>query len=168
MFLNTIILMLCLLIDTTTRLSVGSLILRLHLATLFLLFLGFRRPFYEVMLMLVVFVVLSHPFTGAGFANVFFSYGLVLFLTYRLRSKTYTEAYLTLAFWTLLITQGLDVVMQFGVFGRSAITTWLGRFPERLCNGFILALLTVPLFILWDRLYDRRTHRPHEALDLFG
>ena len=152
-FLNVIILSLSLIVDVSFSMRLGAVTLTPHLSTLFLLYLGFRRPFSQCFVAVVVFVILSHPFTSLGFAEIALCYWAVLYTICRLRRKMFAESYVTHAAWVGLFSWLLQWILDLEVRGFSFIRVAAWRAVELSVNSFVMMLITVPLFLCWDALY---------------
>lgn len=158
-FSNFVILFTSIIVDALFSVTLGPITLVPHLSTLFLLYLGFRRPFAPVFAAVAVFVVMSRPFTGLNFAGIALSHWGVLYVVCRLRRKMFAESYLTNAAWAALFSWILQWLSGFGPggFGFFRFAAW--RAVEITANSLVIGLLTVPSFMLWDSWYESRGFR---------
>lgn len=164
MFLKSLVLSFCLMIDITFHVYITGLHLRPQLSTLFLLYLGFRRPFAEMIVMLLVFIILCHPFTGLSYMSIFTAYAILLFLVYRVRGNIYAEAYLTHAVWVFVFAWILQLLMGIGLYGRNVFAALSDGVAEHALNSTLMALLTVPFFMTLDGIFDRKVETSRESL----
>lgn len=151
---NAAILFLTVAIDASLFARVGPIGLTPHLSTIFLLYLGFRRPFTQVFAAVAVFVVLAHPFTGLNPAGVALSHWGVLYAVCRLRRKMFAESYVTNAAWAALFSWVLQWLADFELKGLDFFRVAAWRAVEFTANSALIGLLTVPLFIFWDASFE--------------
>jgi hypothetical protein len=162
-FSNFIILFASIVIDASFSAKLGPVILTPHLSTLFLLYLGFRRPFAPVFAVVAAFVVMSRPFTGLNFAGIALSHWGVLYVVCRLRRKMFAESYLTNAAWVVLFSWILQWFSDFEPGGSGFFRFAAWRAVEITANGLVMGLLTVPSFMLLDSWYETRGFRRRTA-----
>ena len=155
LFFSIIFLAFFIFLDVVLVLPLGSVLLSPHLAMLFLLYHGFRKPVAYNFYLLIVFIILSHPFTGLNYATVFLSYTITLFLIHRLRSQMFAEAYMTYAFWVFVFSFLLQTLMNFAGRGTEILVWILTDLMQHLVTSVVVMMLTVPFFIAMDLIFDR-------------
>lgn len=156
MIFKSLILCFCLITDVTLPFYANGFYFRPELSTLFLLYLALRRPFAETILMLLIFIILGHPFTGLSYMSVFMAYVIMLFLVYRVRDNIFAEAYLTHAVWVFIFAWILKLLMGISLYGRHALTALSDGIGEHALNSLLMAVLTVPFFMALDQIFDGR------------
>jgi len=166
MIFKSLILCFCLIIDVTLPFYANGFYFRPDLSTLFLLYLALRCPFVETILMLLIFIILGHPFTGLSYMSIFTAYLIMLFLVYRVRGNMFAEAYLTYAVWVFIFSWTLKFLMGIGLYGRHVLTASSNGVVEHSLNSLLMATMTVPFFMTLDRIFDDKS----ESLpkNLFG
>jgi hypothetical protein len=164
MIFKSLILCFCLLIDVTLHFFVNGFHFRPELSTLFLLYLALRRPFAETILMLLIFIILGHPFTGLSYMSTFTAYIIMLFLVYRMRGNIFAEAYLTYAVWVFIFSWILKLLMGIGLYGQNILTALSDGVVEHALNSLLMATMTVPFFMMLDRIFDDKSESFYESL----
>jgi hypothetical protein len=166
MILKALILCFCLTIDVTLPFYSNIFHFRPEFSTLFLLYLALRCPFAETIFMLLIFIILGHPFTGLSYMSIFTAYIIMLFLVYRVRGNIFAEAYLTYAVWVFIFLWTLKILMGVGLYGHNVLPALSDGVVEHALNSFFMATMTVPFFMTLDWFFDDKSKSLHE--NLFG
>lgn len=155
MILSVLMLSIYIFLDVVLVMPLGHVLITPHLAMLFLLYLGFRKSLSHNLYLLVIFIFLSHPFTGLDYATVFLSYAIVLFLIHRLRRQLFAEAYMTYAFWIFIFSFLLQTLMNFSGRGTDLVVWILTDVLQHVVNSLVMLIFAVPFFMIMDLFFDR-------------
>jgi len=147
------ILLICLIPDLTVHFTLGNVIFKSQLCGLFLYFILFRKSFKYIAIILFIYAFLVGPFTGLGFTQIFFSYFVVLWIFYKLRTDIYLESYFIQPLWVMLMAWMQWILVHLLEFN----TLQFEALPHIVLSGFLnslfLSLFVMPLFLFWDYLY---------------
>lgn len=147
-------LILCLLLDLLCRLPWQGWFLRPSFCLLFLVYLVFLRPLRNVLFWLMIYCFLLNPFTSL---NVFILGGVAAVALcgfYFIRSEIYTESYLIKSFWAGFFVLVFELALEFIPWGPREISWRAVSLGPTLMNAVLAWFLAIPLFMVWDFIFD--------------
>lgn len=104
--------------------------------------------------MLSLYVLLAYPFTGLSFVTIFLSFFVVLVVVYKLREKIYTETYVGKAVLVFLESAAQMFLLHFFNHDKLTVVSIATIFPQLLIQSVVNAMLSLPVFIVLDILFD--------------
>lgn len=153
MILKLFLFLLFVLLDLSLALPLGPFIFGPKLATLYLFYLTFRQDMRVALFLLLVFVLLVHPFSATPVLMLGFSYGLVLWLLRGPVQAFFADTYLVNALWVFVFAFCLELLLGFFLQPSLSAMVFMPLAQRSLCQAAVMALLAVPLFWFLDRLH---------------
>jgi len=151
--LGITIILICLIPDISYQFTMSGFLIKPQLCSLFLYFLVFRRNLQYIAVLLFIYALIIRPFSGLGFTHIFFSYFIVLGVFYKLRTDIYIESYRVQPLWVFLMSFSQWVLVHILEWHSFHFVTVPHMILSGLLNSFILALIAMPIFLVWDYLY---------------
>lgn len=152
--LSFLLILLLVIPDLLWTSQVGPFVIKSQLVALFFYFLVFRVRFPLLVALLLFYIVLVQPFTTLGFLPLFVSFFLILLTIHRLRNEIYTESYLFKSVWVFFMELSRQVLLMVIDFGGTSFLGFSKMSFTIILNALASALLTIPLFLIWDLLFD--------------
>lgn len=155
MFITCFInLLLCLILDLLCRLPWQGWFLHPSFCLLFLVYLIFFRPLKNVLFWLMLYCFLLKPFTHMNIIFLGVTAAVVLCGFYFIRSEIYTESYLVKSLWTGLFILIFELALEIIPWGPREISLRALSFGPTLMNAALAWLLSIPIFMIWDFIFD--------------
>lgn len=159
MLIDVFLLLACLFADALWRWPLAGAEVRPGFMLVFCLYQAFRSEKRKILPLVPVFLISGRAFFGMGFFPILLSLGIAMSLAYKVRSQIYTEAYLTQGAWVFLFVAVFHVLLSvFSVEIHEPQMLPVLIFSA-LANALFSALVAIPIFILWDRFFDRMGRR---------
>ncbi|MBF0105893.1 MAG: hypothetical protein HQM16_11260 [Deltaproteobacteria bacterium] len=159
-FAGLLIISLCLVPDLLVHVYFGDILIKTQFAALFLCFLVLRKKFKYVLVSLCGYALFVAPFSGLGLPMIFFPWLVVLGCFYRLRRDFFTETYLVQSVCVFILFFLHSLLLYLVDSGTPGFVIMPHLMINTIVNAFVMLVFSVPLFMLWDRLFIvLRIHR---------
>lgn len=159
MFIDVPILLVCLFADALWRWPVAGVEVRPGFILIFCLYQAFRSDARAILPLVPFFLIGGRAFFGMGFFPILISLGVVMSLAYKVRSQIYTEAYLTQGAWVFLFVAIFHILLSLLSVEIHAPRMLPMLAFSALGNALFSALVAIPVFVFWDRFFDRMGRR---------
>jgi len=159
MLIDVPILLGCFFADVLWRWPLAGIEVRPGFTILFCLYQTFRNDTRVILPLVPFFLIGGRAFFGMGFFPIMISLGIVMSLAYKVRSQIYTEAYLTQGAWVFLFVAIFHILLSLLSVEIHAPRMLPVLIFSALANALFSGLMAIPIFVFWDRLFDRMGRR---------